>query len=102
MPVLTLATGARTAQAPRQPLFHSCGASTVGLKQTGSVHKDKRVTWIHWNLSQVFRFALFINLSVSLCTGIFAAAGGVIIQGDVCNVFDLSKQVSVFLVITSC
>lgn len=88
--------GHRSQDSPgaKAALFHSCGASTVGLKQTGSAHKDKAVTWIHWNLSQVFRFALFINLSVSLHTGTFTAAGGggVIIQAEMCDVFDLSKQ----------
>ena len=48
--------------------FHSCGASTVGLKQTGSAYKDVAVTWILWTLSQVLRCALFINMSVSLHT----------------------------------
>lgn len=77
--------------------FHSCGASTVGLKQTGSAHKDKGVTCIHWNLGQVFRYALFINLSVSLRTGIFTTAGGVIIQAKACNVFNLSRQQRCFV-----
>lgn len=44
--------------------IHLCGASTLSFKQTGSAYKDKGVTWIHWTLSQVLRFAIFINLSV--------------------------------------
>lgn len=86
--------GHRSQDSPgaKAALIHSCGASTVGLKQTGSAHKYKGVTWIHWNLSQVFRFALFINLSVSLHTGTFTAAGRAIIQAGMCYIFDSSKQ----------
>lgn len=101
--------GAKTAQ------FHSCGASTVGLKQTGSAYKDKGMTWIHWTVSQVFRFTLFINLSVSLHTGIFTAAGGSLSRqrhvmysiylGSNTSMFDfynLKVSPGVFLVITFC
>lgn len=88
--------------------FHSCGASTVGLKQTGSAYKDKGVTRIHWTLRQVLRFALFINLSVSLHTGIVTSCwgmegvlgemeGGVVIQEEMCNAFNLSEQKHCFL-----
>lgn len=35
------------------------------LNKQGAAHKDKRVTWI-WNLRQVFKCLLFINLSIFL------------------------------------
>lgn len=65
MPMLTLARRARTAQAPRES--HSTHV-VPALKQTESAFKDKDWTWIHWTLSQVLWFSLFINLSVSLNT----------------------------------
>lgn len=69
MPVLTLATGARTARAPREP--HSTHV-VPALKQTGSAFKDKEETWIHWTPRRALRFAVFINLSVSLRLGLRA------------------------------
>lgn len=72
MPVLTLARRVGAAQAPRES--HSTHV-VPALKQTGSAFKDKDWTRIHWTLSQVLRFTLFINLSVSQHRGIFRAVG---------------------------
>lgn len=79
-------------------LLHSCGANAVGLKQTGSAQKDKGVTRIHWNLSQVFRFALFINLSVSLHRGTSTAPGGGSLSEQRCVMYSvyLSSNAALF------
>lgn len=64
MSMLTLATGARAAQAPREP--HSTHV-VPALKQTGSAFKDKKgnmVTLHSWSVSKDIHTNIFLEVTV--------------------------------------